>query len=131
MAKEPARRAPRKAPFNVRLSPHATNKLKADAASLGMTQAQYLEHLVYDRGVTATDYFAQQAAVQSFVAAGVVMALAAKSLGSAETIKMRNQASILAAQLFGDVRSRPPGVGKAGADMDARILSLFEAFGAA
>jgi hypothetical protein len=59
------------------------------------------------------------------------MAVAAKTLGPAETIKLRDQAATLAAQLFGDVRSRPPGVGRAGGEMDARILSLFEAFGAA
>jgi hypothetical protein len=122
---------PRRTPFSSRISPQAANKLKAEADALGMSHAHYLEHLIYDRGVTATDYFAQQAAVQSFVAAGLAVAVAAKVLGPAETIKLRDQAAATAAQIFGDVRSRPPGVGKAGGEMDERILSLFEAFGAA
>jgi len=130
MVDESKKRRYRDPVLGVRVSPQAANKLKAEAAALGMTQSQYLEHLIYDRGVTHTDYYAQQAAIQSYVAAGVSLALAHKLL-SPETMKaVQKEASSVAKSLFGETRGRPPGVGSIPADFDAdpRLLALFDAY---
>ena len=73
-------------PFNVRISQPAMLGVRADAEANFLTLGQYVEMLIFDRGVTHVDYYAQQAAIQSYMAAGVSLALAHKLL-SPETMK--------------------------------------------
>ena len=130
MADGPKKRRYRDPVLGIRVSPQAANKLKAEATALGMTQSQYLEHLIWDRGVTHVDYYAQQAAIQSYVAAGVSLALAHKLLSAEVMTKLQKQAMSTAKMLFGETRGRPPGVGSVPVDFDAdpRLLALFDAY---
>jgi hypothetical protein len=95
-----------------------------------MTDAQYLEALIMQGTLVETDYFAQQAAVNSFVIAALVASLAARQLGVAETVSLRDRGAALAAQLFGAPRRRPGELGTLTETDDPRVLALFEAFGA-
>lgn len=81
--------------------------------------------------VTHTDYFAQQAAIQSFVAAGLLVGVVAQQVGAEKAREIQRQAAEAADGLFGQVRGRPPAIGEAAPGDDPRILALFEAFGAA
>lgn len=117
-------------PFNVRISEPAMIRVRADAEANFLTLGQYVEMLIFDRGVTHVDYYAQQAAIQSYVAAGVSLALAHKLL-SPETMKaVQKEATGVAKALFGETRERPPGVGSfpENFDMDPRLLALFDAY---
>ena len=42
-------------------------RVRADAEANFLTLGQYVEMLIFDRGVTHADYYAQQAAIQSYV----------------------------------------------------------------
>lgn len=120
----------RRVPFNVRISQPAMLRVRADAEANFLTLGQYVEMLIFDRGVTHADYYAQQAAIQSYVAAGVSLALAHKLL-SPETMKaVQKEATSVAKTLFGETRERPPGVGSFPADFDSdpRLLALFNAY---
>lgn len=117
-------------PFNVRISQAALDRLRADAADNFLPLGRYVEMLIFDRGVTHADYYAQQAAIQSYVAAGVSLALAHKLL-SPETMKaVQKEATSVAQALFGETRSRPPSVGSVpeNFDLDPRLLALFNAY---
>ncbi|HWW25620.1 MAG TPA: hypothetical protein VNZ85_06970 [Caulobacter sp.] len=117
-------------PFNVRISQPALDRVKADAAANHLTLGQYVEMLIFDRGVAHTDYYAQQAAIQSYVAAGVSLALAHKLLATEAMTKLQKQAMSTAKMLFGETRGRPPGVGSAPENFDAdpRLLAQFDAY---
>ncbi|KRA61113.1 hypothetical protein ASD79_23040 [Caulobacter sp. Root655] len=106
MADGPKKRRYRDPVLGIRVSPQAANKLKAEAIALGMTQSQYLEHLIWDRGVTHVDYYAQQAAIQSYMAAGVSLALAYELLPPERVATVRKQAVDAAKALFGETRGR-------------------------
>ena len=111
-----------------RLSTEALAKLERDAAARGLTPSQFLEHLVLESSLVETDYFAQQAAVSSFLAAALSAAVAAKILPVAEVVEIQNRGVQLAAQLFGEPRRRPGEVGREPDDGDPRVRALFEAF---
>jgi len=120
----------RRVPFNVRISQPALDRVKADAAANFLTLGQYVEMLIFDRGVTHTDYYAQQAAIQSYMAAGVSLALAYELLPPQRVATVRKQALDAAKSLFGETRGRPPGVGSfpENFDADPRLLALFDAY---
>jgi hypothetical protein len=113
-----------------RLSTVALDKLERDAAVLAITPTQHLENLILETGPVHTDYFAQQAAVEAFIAAGLITALAAKTLPAQEVREIRDQGAKLAAQLYGEPRRRPGEVGSPPDDGDPRVRALFEVFGA-
>lgn len=118
-------------PVTVRISEQAQIRLKGDAHDLGLPVGHYLEMLILERGVTHTDYFAQHAAIQSFIAAGLLVGVVAQQAGPERALEIQKQASEAATGLFGAVRRRPPAIGDNPPDMDPRILALFAAFGAA
>jgi len=119
-----------KVQFNLRISERANQKLRADAERLGLGLGQYLEMLILDQGVTHVDYFAQQAAINSFIAAGLLINLTAQQGGPDRARQTRKAAEAAAAGLFGPTRNRPIDVGSAPPADDQRIAALFEAFGA-
>ena len=53
---------------------------------------------------THTDYFAQQAAIQSFVAAGLLVGVVAQQVGAEKAREIQRQAAEAADGLFGQVR---------------------------
>lgn len=115
--------------FGIRLSDAAMSKLRADAARRGMSISAYLEDLVMQGLLTHTDYFAQQAAVNSFITVGLSASIAAKVLGVAETRALQEKGATLAAQMFGEPRVRPGAIGETPDGFeDPRVLALFEAF---
>jgi len=116
--------------FHARISEAAQVRVRADASRLGMPIGEYVEMLIFDRGVTHTDYYAQQAAVQSFITAGLIVAAVSKQVGAERAAEIRQQATKAADGLFGQVRKRPITIGEVAPDEDPRILALFEAFGA-
>jgi hypothetical protein len=111
-----------------RLSAAAIAKVSAEAGRLGMTESQYLDGLILQSSMVETDYFAQQAAVQSFVTAALVASLAAKQLGVAETVQLRDRGAALATQLFGAPRRRPGDLDVLSDGGDPRVRALFDAF---
>jgi hypothetical protein len=111
-----------------RLSAAAIAKVSREANALGMTESQYLDGLIMQSTLVETDYFAQQAAVQSFVTAALVASLAAKHLGVAETVQLRERGADLATQLFGTPRRRPGDLGPISDGGDPRVRALFDAF---
>lgn len=111
-----------------RLSAAAIAKVTREARALGMTESQYLDGLILQSSMVETDYFAQQAAVNSFVTAALVASLAAKHLGVTETVQIRDRGAALAAQLFGDPRRRPGELDPLSDGGDPRVRALFEAF---
>lgn len=112
-----------------RLSAAALDKLSQDAQSRGMTTSQYLEALIMRTSLAHTDYFAQQAAVNSFITVGLSASIAAKVLGVAETRALQEKGATLAAQMFGEPRVRPGAIGETPDGFeDPRVLALFEAF---
>jgi hypothetical protein len=117
-------------PFNVRISQPALDRVKADAAANFLTLGQYVEMLIFDRGVTHGDYYAQQAAIQSYLAAGVSLTLAYELLPPEKVTTMRKQALDAAKALFGETRGRPAGVGSfpENFDADPRLRALFDAY---
>jgi hypothetical protein len=129
MSEKSRTRQPR-ASRGYRLSSAAIAKISREARAVGMTDAQYLEGLIMQSTLVETDYFAQQAAVNSFVIAALVASIAAKQLGVTETVSLRDRGAALAAQLFGAPRRRPGELGTLADTDDPRVLALFEAFGA-
>lgn len=125
------RASPRARPSRgFRLSRVALDKLERDAAALAITPTQHLENLILETGPVHADYFAQQAAVEAFIAAGLITAVAAKTLPAQEVREIRDQGAKLAAQLYGEPRRRPGEVGSPSDDGDPRVRALFEVFGA-
>ena len=116
--------------FNLRISENANVRLRADASRLDMGLGQYLEMLIFERGITHTDYFAQQAAIQSFVAAGLLVGVVSQQVGAERAREIQKQAIQAADGLFGQVRKRPPTIGEEAPVEDPRIAALFAAFGA-
>jgi hypothetical protein len=116
--------------YGVRLSPAALAKLRDDAERKGLSVPQYLEALIMETDLSQTNYFAQQAAVCSMTALGVVVSMAAEVLTQGRAREVRNQAAARAARLFGEVQRRPSTVGEEAGEDDPRVLALFEAFGA-
>lgn len=113
-----------------RLTGAAIAKVSREARTLGMSESQYLDALIMQSTLVETDYFAQQAAVQSFVAAALVASLAARQLGVSETVQLRERGAELAAQMFGAPRRRPGDLGPLFDGGDPRVRALFEAFAA-
>lgn len=111
-----------------RLTAAAIAKVSQEARALGMSESQYLDGLIMQSTLLETDYFAQQAAVQSFLTAALVASLAARQLGVAETLQLRERGAELAAQMFGAPRRRPGGLGRLVDGGDPRVRALFEAF---
>lgn len=111
-----------------RLSSAAIAKVTREARAMGMTESQYLDALIMQSSMVETDYFAQQSAVNSFVTAALVASLAAKQLGVAETVQIRDRGAALAAQLFGAPRRRPGELDPLSDGGDPRVRALFEAF---
>lgn len=111
-----------------RLSSAAIAKVSREAQTLGMTESQYLDGLIMQSTLLETDYFAQQAAVQSFIAAALISSLAARHLGVAETVQLRDRGAELATQLFGAPRRRPGELEALSDGGDPRVRALFEAF---
>lgn len=111
-----------------RLSAAAIAKVSREARALGMSESQYLDALIMEGTLVETDYFAQQAAVQSFVTAALVASLAARQLSVAETVQLRERGAELAAQMFGAPRRRPSELGPMSDGGDPRVRALFEAF---
>ncbi len=111
-----------------RLTAAAIAKVSREARALGMTESQYLDGLIMQSSFVETDYFAQQAAVQSFISAALLASLAARQLGVAETVHLRDRGAGLAAQLFGSPRRRPGDLGPVSDGGDPRVRALFEAF---
>jgi hypothetical protein len=129
MSEKSPKRGPRPA-RGYRLSSAAIAKVATEARALGMTGSQYLDALILQSSMVETDYFAQQAAVNSFVTAALVASLAAKQLGVAETVQLRERGAELAAQLFGAPRRRPSDIGLLADGGDMRVRALFDAFSA-
>jgi hypothetical protein len=124
------RRKPGRPARGYRLSPEAIEKIERVSAALGMTQSDYLSMVVLESGQEHTAYFAQQAAVEAFVASGLVTALASKVLSAAEAAAIRDEGAQLAEELFGRPLRRPEEVGVQSGDGDPRVRALFAAFGA-
>lgn len=120
--------APSRPSRGFRLSTEALDKLEREASALDLSPSQYLEHLILDRTLLETDYFAQQAAVSSFLSAALIASVAAKVLPVEEVVAIQERGVQLAAQLFGDPRRRPGEVGRPPEDGDPRVRALFEAF---
>ena len=127
MSERPRSRSPRPS-RGYRLSAAAIAKVSREARALGMRESQYLDGLIMQSSLVETDYFAQQAAVQSFVTAALVASLAARQLGVAETVQLRERGADLAAQLFGAPKRRPGDLGPLSDGGDPRVRALFEAF---
>jgi len=62
--------------------------------------------LILERGVTHTDYFAQQAAIQSFITAGLLVGVVAQQVGPERAQEIQKQASAAVAGLFGEATGR-------------------------
>lgn len=116
--------------FHARISERAHQRVRADADRLKLPIGTYVEMLIFDRGFSHTDYFAQQAAIQSFISTGLLVGVVAQVAGPEKVEGIRRQAVEAAAALFGQARERPPGIGSAAPTEDPRIAALFAAFGA-
>jgi len=121
----PRRAAPA---YGVRLSQTALTRLKQLAAERGLSANQYLEALIMETPFAATDYYAQQAAVEAFIASGLSVAIAAQVLGVEQTKRLRARANELASDLFGATLRRPAAIGSSPQDDDPRVRALFDAF---
>ncbi len=112
----------------LRLSESARDRLKQLAAERGLSANQYLEALIMETPFAATDYYAQQAAVEAFIASGLSVAIAAQVLGVDQTKRLRARANELASDLFGATLRRPAAIGSSPQDDDPRVRALFDAF---
>jgi len=119
-----------RAPISIRISEEAATRARTEADTLGVNLGKYIEMLILQRGLTHTDYFAQQAAIQSFIAAGLIIGIAVKQVGPEKATELRRQAVQAAEGLFGPVRERPFGLDDRAPPEDPRIAALFAAFGA-
>lgn len=111
-----------------RLAPEVVAKISLDAKQLGMSDIEYLEALVRQSSLAHTHYFAQQAAFQSFVAAGTIGYIAQKLLPEDQIRSVLQRASTVAAQVFGALPPRPDEIGSSPDGADPRVIALFEAF---
>lgn len=117
-----------KVPLSVRVNPETIDRARLDAEKIGVPLADYIEMLINRRGVKNYQYFAQQAAFQSFVSAAMVIHLSKKALAKDELAAAQKFAYSAAASLFGQPPERPPEIGEDPDDLDPRLTALFEAF---
>ena len=117
-----------KVTFAVRLDPNTADRARIDAERLGVTISDYMDMLITKRGVKNYQYFAQQAAFQSFVSAALVIHLSRKAMSKDELAAAQKFVYSVAATLFGRPSERPPEIGDDPDDLDPRVTALFEAY---
>lgn len=114
--------------LSIRLGPKAEQIARANAADYGVGFSEYIEQLLLEQGPTKVDYFAQQAAFQSFIAAAFSVAMARRNLAPAEFRAVHNNAYQAVSELFGNAPRRPSSLGEPSMDCDPRLIAFFEAF---
>jgi len=114
--------------FAVKLNPETADRARIDAERLGMKISDYMDMLITRRGVNNYQYFAQQAAFQSFVSAALVVHLSRKAMSKDELAAAQKFVYQAAATLFGQPPERPPEIGEDPDDLAPRLTALFEAF---
>lgn len=124
-----ARARQNKVKLTVNVRPEVRDRLEALARQRRTTMGEYIEHLVMDAGTDPADYFRRQTALQGFLTAGLVTAMAKKVLGQEEASAFREVAAEMAAELFGPPPVRPFETAAVVTDPDPRVLALFAAFG--
>ena len=117
-----------KVPLSVRVHPDTIDRARLDAEKIGVPMADYIEMLITRRGVKNYQYFAQQAAFQSFVGAALVIHLSRKAMSKDELAAAQKFVYSAAATLFGQPSERPPEIGEDPDDLDPRVTALFEAY---
>lgn len=114
--------------FSVRIRPEVIDQVKFDAERHGLQLGDYVEMVLLRRGLANMDYFAQQAAFQSFVSAAMVIRLSQKAFNRDEMQQAKKFAYEAAATLFGQPPIRPGAIGDYNDDLDPRLSALFDAF---
>lgn len=124
-----ARKPENKKNLTVMIRPEARAALEQLAAKKRMSLGEVVEHLVLEARADPADYFRRQTALQGFLTAGLVTAMAKKVLGHEEASAFREVAAEMAAELFGPPPVRPFETAAVVTDPDPRVLALFAAFG--
>lgn len=115
-------------PFTIRMTQELIDQVKFDADRHGLQLADYVEMVLRQRGLINMDYFAQQAAFQSFVSAAMVIHLSRKVMSKDELAAAQKFVYSAAATLFGQPSRRPSEIGEDPDDLDPRVTALFEAY---